>query len=59
MSNYAIILAAGKGTRMKSDLPKVLHQVSGLTMLEHVFRAVSALNPEKRDGYRAQSRYGS
>lgn len=47
MSNYAIILAAGKGTRMKSDLPKVLHKVSGITMLEHVFRAVSALNPEK------------
>ena len=47
MSNYAIILAAGKGTRMKSDLPKVLHKVSGITMLEHVFRAVSGLNPEK------------
>lgn len=47
MSNYVIILAAGKGTRMKSDLPKVLHKVSGITMLEHVFRAVSALNPEK------------
>lgn len=45
MSNYAIILAAGKGTRMKSDLPKVLHQVSGITMLEHVFRSVSALAP--------------
>ena len=45
MSNYAIILAAGKGTRMKSDLPKVLHKVSGISMLEHVFRSVSALNP--------------
>lgn len=47
MSNYAIILAAGKGTRMKSDLPKVLHKVAGITMLEHVFRAVSVLSPEK------------
>ncbi|MGT2883431.1 bifunctional UDP-N-acetylglucosamine diphosphorylase/glucosamine-1-phosphate N-acetyltransferase GlmU [Streptococcus ferus] len=47
MNNYAIILAAGKGTRMKSDLPKVLHKVSGITMLEHVFRSVSALNPAK------------
>ena len=47
MSNYAIILAAGKGTRMKSDLPKVLHKVSGITMLEHVFRAVSVIEPAK------------
>ncbi|MGT2907839.1 bifunctional UDP-N-acetylglucosamine diphosphorylase/glucosamine-1-phosphate N-acetyltransferase GlmU [Streptococcus dentiloxodontae] len=47
MSNYAIILAAGKGTRMKSDLPKVLHKVSGITMLEHVFRSVSAIDPAK------------
>lgn len=47
MSNYAIILAAGKGTRMKSDLPKVLHPVAGISMLEHVFRAVGALSPEK------------
>ena len=47
MTNYAIILAAGKGTRMKSDLPKVLHKVSGLSMLEHVYRSVSAINPEK------------
>ena len=46
MSNYAIILAAGKGTRMKSDLPKVLHQVAGLSMLEHVRRAVDALTPQ-------------
>lgn len=47
MANYAIILAAGKGTRMKSDLPKVMHKVAGITMLEHVFRAVSAIQPEK------------
>lgn len=46
MTNYAIILAAGKGTRMTSDLPKVLHKVSGLTMLEHVFRSVKAISPE-------------
>jgi len=32
---------------MKSDLPKVLHKVSGITMLEHVFRAVSAIEPAK------------
>lgn len=47
MTNYAIILAAGKGTRMKSDLPKVLHKVAGISMLEHVFRAVSAIEPAK------------
>lgn len=31
-----IILAAGKGTRMKSDLPKVMHKVAGMPMIEHV-----------------------
>ena len=42
-----IILAAGKGTRMKSDLPKVLHLVAGRPMLWHVVKAAQALGPEK------------
>jgi len=33
-----VVLAAGKGTRMKSDLPKVLHPVAGLSMLGHVLK---------------------
>lgn len=35
----AVILAAGKGTRMKSDLPKVLHKVCGIPMVCHVLNA--------------------
>jgi bifunctional UDP-N-acetylglucosamine pyrophosphorylase/glucosamine-1-phosphate N-acetyltransferase len=42
-----IVLAAGAGTRMKSTKPKVLHEVLGLTLLEHVLHAASALNPEQ------------
>jgi len=42
-----IILAAGKGTRMKSALPKVLHQIAGLPMLGHVIRTAESLSPEK------------
>ncbi|MDR2832795.1 MAG: bifunctional UDP-N-acetylglucosamine diphosphorylase/glucosamine-1-phosphate N-acetyltransferase GlmU [Streptococcaceae bacterium] len=42
---YAIILAAGKGTRMKSKLYKVLHEVSGKTMVEHVLTQVEKTNP--------------
>ncbi len=40
MSRYVIILAAGKGTRMKSDLPKVLHEVGGKAMVELVLDTV-------------------
>ncbi len=39
MSVSAIILAAGKGTRMKSDLPKVLHEVCGRPMVAYVMDA--------------------
>lgn len=37
----AVVLAAGMGTRMKSDTYKVLHQINGLSMVEHVLRAVN------------------
>ncbi|MGB6976867.1 MAG: bifunctional UDP-N-acetylglucosamine diphosphorylase/glucosamine-1-phosphate N-acetyltransferase GlmU, partial [Gammaproteobacteria bacterium] len=39
-----IILAAGKGQRMYSGFPKVLHQVGGMPLLEHVMRTASRLN---------------
>ena len=42
----ALILAAGKGTRMKSAKPKVLHPVLGVPLLEHVFRAVHAVGAD-------------
>jgi bifunctional UDP-N-acetylglucosamine pyrophosphorylase/glucosamine-1-phosphate N-acetyltransferase len=41
-----VILAAGEGKRMYSSLPKVLHQVGGVSMLEHVINAARSLNPE-------------
>jgi len=40
MNSTAIILAAGQGTRMKSKLPKVLHKVVGIPMLEHVLNSL-------------------
>ncbi len=42
-----IILAAGKGTRMNSDIPKVLHMVNKKSMLEHVISKTNDLNPKK------------
>jgi bifunctional UDP-N-acetylglucosamine pyrophosphorylase/glucosamine-1-phosphate N-acetyltransferase len=41
----AIILAAGKGTRMKSDTHKVLHKIAGRPMLLHLMASVDALDP--------------
>jgi len=43
-----VVLAAGKGTRMKSDRPKVLHPVAGRPMLAHVLAAAETLGPERR-----------
>ena len=40
-----LILAAGKGTRMKSSLPKPLHAVCGFPILAHILKAAQALNP--------------
>jgi bifunctional UDP-N-acetylglucosamine pyrophosphorylase / glucosamine-1-phosphate N-acetyltransferase len=40
-----IVLAAGKGTRMRSELAKVLHRAGGRTLLEHVIRACLPLKP--------------
>ena len=45
MNLEVIILAAGQGTRMKSQLPKVLHPVAGKPMLEHVVHTVQTLQP--------------
>jgi bifunctional UDP-N-acetylglucosamine pyrophosphorylase/glucosamine-1-phosphate N-acetyltransferase len=42
---HVVILAAGKGTRMKSALPKVLHRVAGRPMLDFVLRASIGLSP--------------
>ena len=48
MSNrYAIILAAGQGTRMKSKLYKVLHPVCGKPMVQHVVEQVKQLEIEE------------
>jgi bifunctional UDP-N-acetylglucosamine pyrophosphorylase / glucosamine-1-phosphate N-acetyltransferase len=42
---HVAILAAGKGTRMTSARPKVLHSVAGITLIEHVLRAADTLRP--------------
>lgn len=42
------VLAAGKGTRMKSDLPKVLHLLGGITLVERVLNSCSLLDLERQ-----------
>ncbi len=42
-----VILAAGAGTRMHSDLPKVLHQLGGCTLIEHVISTAEGLRPDR------------
>ena len=42
---HIVVLAAGKGSRMRSNLPKVLHQVAGKSLLGHVIDSSLELNP--------------
>lgn len=57
LSTVAVVLAAGKGTRMKSDLPKVLVHVAGRPMIEFVLDALAAGGVERTVvvvGYRGE-----
>ncbi len=47
MSVYTIVLAAGKGTRMNSDLAKVLHRAAGRTLVDWVLASVAPLEPAR------------
>ncbi len=47
MAVRAVVLAAGAGTRMKSELPKVLHPVAGMPMISWVLKTLKAVNPEQ------------
>src|SRR6185436_17546251 len=43
---HVVVLAAGQGTRMRSALPKVLHQLSGRCLIDYVLQAADSLTPE-------------
>src|SRR5262245_16678252 len=42
---HIVVLAAGKGTRMKSSVAKILHEAAGVSLLEHVLRVVDPISP--------------
>lgn len=42
-----IVMAAGKGTRMRSATPKVLHRIGGRSLLEHAVAAARGLDPDQ------------
>src|SRR5688500_15739409 len=44
---FAVVLAAGKGTRMKSNRAKVLHTLCGVPMVNYVIEAIKPLSPER------------
>lgn len=46
-NSSVLILAAGKGTRMKSSLPKPLHAVCGFPIIAHILKSAQALNPAR------------
>ena len=55
-----VILAAGQGKRMNSDLPKVLQPLAGQPLLQHVIRTARALDPaEHLRGLRTRRRAGA
>ena len=45
---HIVVLAAGKGTRMKSEVPKVLHRINGFSLIERVLQTASQLQPSSR-----------
>ena len=47
MKLKTLILAAGKGTRMKSEMPKVIHKVNGIPMVSKIINVLAGLNPEE------------
>src|SRR5713226_6045345 len=55
---HVVVLAAGRGTRMKSALPKVVHRIAGVPMIEYVLESAARLSPRSTTvvvGYRGDA----